>query len=261
MFSVWLVIAMNNPWAAVTTPTAGPAEPIGRYSAGCIQGAEPLPLQGKGYQVLRPDQHRYYGHPELLSYLHDLIHQATQSGLPPLLIGDMAMARGGPFQTGHASHQTGLDADIWFRFGQPALTPAELMKPMPIDMVRSTNDRVNERFTSKQATLLRLAASDERVNRIFVHPAIKLALCEQTQADREWLHKMRPWFGHRAHFHVRLNCPANANNCEIQAPIPAGDGCGAELMSWFKPQTGTPSQPKPRTLPELPGQCADVLKR
>ena len=35
------------------------------------------------------------------------------SNWPGLLVGDMAQARGGPMLTGHASHQVGLDADIW----------------------------------------------------------------------------------------------------------------------------------------------------
>ena len=35
------------------------------------------------------------------------------AGWPGILVGDMSQPRGGPMFTGHASHQVGLDADIW----------------------------------------------------------------------------------------------------------------------------------------------------
>ena len=84
-----LLLALSNPWAQVSTPAPGKPEPIGSYSAGCLQGAQKFPLQGSGYQLLRPAQHRYYGHPSLINYLNDLTHRAQAKGLPPLLIGDM----------------------------------------------------------------------------------------------------------------------------------------------------------------------------
>ena len=35
------------------------------------------------------------------------------AGWPGILVGDIAQPRGGPALSGHASHQIGLDADIW----------------------------------------------------------------------------------------------------------------------------------------------------
>ena len=32
---------------------------------------------------------------------------------PGFLVGDISQPRGGPMFTGHASHQIGLDADVW----------------------------------------------------------------------------------------------------------------------------------------------------
>ena len=261
MYSLLLAATLANPWAVQHSPAAGTAEPIGGYSAGCLQGGQPFPLETANYQVLRPQQHRYFGHPELLSFLDTLTKSAHQHGLPPLLIGDMAMVRGGPFTSGHASHQTGLDADIWFRFAQPRLTPAQIKDPVPVDMVASDNRHVSPAFTAQQQALLKLAASDPRVERIFVHPAIKQALCEQTTGDRSWLHRLRPWFGHRAHFHIRLACPAGATDCEVQKPIPAGDGCGAEVESWFTGGSEISSKPGPRKMPVLPARCEQLLQR
>lgn len=259
MIPFLLALAISNPWSLVTLPASGHPDPIGSYSAGCLQGGQQMALQGSGYQLLRPEQRRYFGHPELIRYLHDLIQQSRTQGIPPLLIGDMAMVRGGPFTSGHRSHQNGLDVDIWFRFGTPVLSRAQLANPTPVDMVQTDNRHVSGNFTSKHRTLLRLAASDNRVERIFVHPAIKLALCEQTTGDRRWLHKIRPWFGHRAHFHIRLRCPAGAHDCTAQKPIPSGDGCEAELISWFAGPTEVTSSSKPKPLPALPARCDQIL--
>ena len=51
---------------------------------------------------------------------------------------------------------------------------------------------------------------DARVNRIFVTPPVKLQMCADAGRDRAWLRKIRPWWNHHDHFHVRLNCPAGA---------------------------------------------------
>jgi len=259
MLSYLLALAISNPWAMVHSPSKGSAEPIGSYSAGCLQGAQMLPLKSDFYQVLRPSQHRYYGHPDLIRFINSLTQRAHRQQLPPLLVGDMAMARGGPFASGHRSHQIGLDVDFWFRFAKPRLSARELDTPQPLDMVRSDNRHVSNSFTAQQATLLKLAASDPHVERIFVHPAIKKALCLSSSAQRPWLRKIRPWYGHRAHFHVRLYCPYNAPDCQPQKPIPAGEGCGPELDSWFAGQTEVSKQSHPNPLPMLPGRCEELL--
>lgn len=259
MVHLFLALALGNPWPLLTTPAPGHPEPIGSYSAGCLQGSQQMALHGQGYQLLRPAQRRYFGHPVLVDYLHDLVARSQSQGLPPLLIGDMAMVRGGPFSSGHRSHQNGLDVDIWFRFAAPPLSRQQLANPTPLDMVRADNRHVSRAFSVKQQTLLRLAASDSRVERIFVHPAIKQALCAQTTGDRSWLHRIRPWFGHRAHLHVRLQCPNGARDCQAQKPIPPGDGCDAELKSWFSGPTEVSSSSKPKPLPILPLRCEQIL--
>ena len=43
-----------------------------------------------------------------------LADAATKQGLGVLSIGDLGQARGGPAPSGHVSHQSGLDVDIWF---------------------------------------------------------------------------------------------------------------------------------------------------
>lgn len=105
------------------------AEAIGGYSAGCLKNAVALPLEGPGYQVIRTKRLRYYGHPDLIHYLQHLANQTRLAGMPDLYIADLAMMHGGPFTSGHRSHQTGLDADIWFRMADRPISRWEQDAP------------------------------------------------------------------------------------------------------------------------------------
>lgn len=253
------VTAVATPWESIRTPVKGQVQSVGGYSNGCIIGAQPLALKGEGYQVIRSIKNRYYGHPQLLSYLQNLAKRAKASGIPPILIGDMGMPAGGRFSSGHASHQTGLDADIWLRFGPMDDATARNPAGLATIMVDRATKRVDETlWTAQHTQLLKLAASDSRVDRIFVNPAIKVKLCTTAGSDRAWLRKIRPWYAHDSHFHVRLGCPSDAPSCENQAPVPAGDGCGAELYSWFEPPKPS-SKPKSKTLPQPPQLCQMIL--
>jgi penicillin-insensitive murein endopeptidase len=63
---------------------------------------------------MRVSRNRMWGHPRLIAFLERLSKQLpTINGWPGLLVGDIAQPRGGPMLTGHASHQVGLDADVW----------------------------------------------------------------------------------------------------------------------------------------------------
>ncbi len=253
----------SNPWSRVAEATSGTAESIGGAANGCLAGAVALPADGAGYAVIRLGRRRYYGHPDLVDFVESLGRRAVGAGLPQVTIGDMAQARGGPLPFGHASHQTGLDADIWFTFGaareNPNLPSMLLPGALGVDPAR---------FGVRQVTLLKLAATDPRVDRIFVNPAIKLALCHgfggATRNGAAWLRLLRPWWGHDDHFHVRLRCPQDSPACLPQAVIPAGDGCDAGLEAWLHPKPTTrPAQPKsteaPSPRPPMPAACAAVL--
>lgn len=249
--------AQSANWEKIKSPVDGDPNPIGGYSNGCIIGAKPLALKGEGYQVIRSQKNRFYGHPNLLDFIKRLAKNSQRAGLNTVLIGDMGMPAGGRFLTGHASHQTGLDVDIWLRFGP--LTDQQALNPTATLMVNRAAQRVDDRvWTADQTTMIRLAAQDPTVNRIFLNPAIKVKLCQTVTGDRSWLRKIRPWFGHDAHMHVRLNCPADALYCQSQAPIPAGEGCGDELYSWFKPKSSEPVT-KPKPLPQPPQLCQMIL--
>src|SRR5512135_1206735 len=95
-------------------PSLGKAMAIGYYPRGCLAGGVELPINGPTWQVMRLSRNRNWGHPSLIRVLESLANKArAQAGWPGLLVGDMSQPRGGPMLTGHASHQVGLDADIW----------------------------------------------------------------------------------------------------------------------------------------------------
>ncbi|HET8725993.1 MAG TPA: penicillin-insensitive murein endopeptidase [Alphaproteobacteria bacterium] len=240
-------------WDAFRTPSTGDPAVIGSYANGCVAGASALTPEGAGYQVIRLGRNRFYGHPELVDFIERFGRQVAAAGIGTVLVGDMGQPRGGPMPSGHASHQSGLDVDFWLRLDLPALPrPAreDLEAVVMIDRARYEVDPTV--WGDAQAELIRLAARDPQVARIFLHPALKRDLCRRDWPDRSWLRVVRPWFGHDAHFHVRLACPADSPDCVAQDPPPPGDGCGAELASWIPDVLPVPAGPAPEPEPPAP---------
>ena len=58
------------------------------------------------------------------------------------------------------------------------------------------------------------------VERILVNAAIKKALCRDATGDRAWLSKVRPWYWHNYHFHIRIGCPKDSPTCKPQPATP-----------------------------------------
>lgn len=84
-------------WSSVTTPkTLGNSvQSIGSYTNGCISGASALPINGKGYQLMRLSRQRIYGHPVLTHFIQQLGERVAQEKIGVLLIGDLGQPRGG----------------------------------------------------------------------------------------------------------------------------------------------------------------------
>jgi len=137
-----------------------------------------------------------------------------------------------------------------------------------ISMRRANGAYTNDNWTRAQHEIVKAAAQDPRTARIFIFPGAKVRMCNEETGDRDWLRKVRPWWGHHYHFHVRLNCPDGATGCVPQTAPPPGDGC-AEAEQWVRnilnpppPDPDAPS-PKPRrelTMEDLPRQCLAVLQ-
>src|ERR1700732_5518667 len=234
-------------------PAAMPTRVVGFYAHGCIAGAQPLPINGPTWQVMRLSRNRNWAHPEIVALLERLSEKVHKdAGWPGILVGDMSQPRGGPMFTGHASHQIGLDADVWLTpMPNHTLSRNQRERMSAVMMVRS--DRLDidpNTWTPQHLTVIRDAAQEPSVQRIFVNAAIKKALCRETKGDRSWLAKIRPMYGHDYHFHVRITCPATDNDCTPQPPPSEGEGCSAaDFAYWF---TDPVIHPKPSTTPSKP---------
>jgi penicillin-insensitive murein endopeptidase len=254
-------------FARKSTPLPGPPRSIGSYADGCLAGAVALPITGPTWQVMRLSRDRNWGTPQLVKFIERLGDDAKEVGWNGLLIGDMAQPRGGPMISGHSSHQIGLDVDIWFK-PMPDLVLSREQREMDraVNMVAADGLDVDHNvWTRAYMEVVRTAAENPRVTRIFVNAAIKKEMCSEAGTDRRWLAKVRPWWGHSEHFHVRLAC-SDDRECKRQPPVPTGDGCGHALDSWFRPSILHPPPPKvppkpkpPLTLAKMPAACRAVV--
>ncbi|MFZ2404286.1 MAG: penicillin-insensitive murein endopeptidase, partial [Methylobacter sp.] len=258
---------VSNNWAAFKQPAqiGDSAQSIGSYTAGCLSGAVSLPLNGTGYQLMRPTRGRSYGHPDLIRFIESVAQTAHSQHWGVLLIGDLGQPRGGPTPSGHRSHQTGLDVDIWYLLSQQAATRSlefnERETWSAPSVLVSRSDAIDDnQWSPAHEKILEAAAQRPDVDRIFVNPSVKRLLCSRKPVHR-WLRKIRPWWGHDDHFHVRLKCPLNNPNCTGQEPLPESDGCDASLAWWFSEEAKKPvphaKKPEP---PVLPALCDAVLR-
>jgi murein endopeptidase len=193
---------------------------------------------------------------------------AKVTGWRGILIGDMAQPRGGPLPFGHKSHQIGLDVDIWFMpMPDRVLSKEERENISGSNLVAADGKHIDDKtWSPADVAFIQTAAEQLEVERVLVNAAIKKELCRvESQNDRSWMSKVRPWYGHADHIHVRLKCPIDSPDCRAQPPVPGGDGCDKSLDHWFAdwilrlkiPEFGGSS--RGLKLKDLPPACIAVL--
>ncbi len=270
------LIAAKTLFGAAKGPAPLAPRSIGTYARGCLAGGVALPIDGPAWQEMRLSRNRNWGHPTLIKLVEKLALDAQKNdGWPGLLVGDISQPRGGPMLSGHASHQIGLDADVWLTpMPNRTLSRKEREEINATSMLDATDVAVDKKiFTDAQVKLIKRAASYPEVERVLVHPAIKKALCEAAGTDRKWLDKVRPIAGHYYHFHIRIGCPSGSVSCAPQKPPPGDDGCGKEVQEWLARVTPSKLPPAPRppgykppppappiTLASMPQECSAVLE-
>ena len=222
---------------------------FGSYARGCVAGAARLPNDGETWQAMRPSRNRHWAHPDTIDMIKRLSRDGQKIGWNGLLVGDLSQPRGGPMLTGHASHQAGLDADIWLTpMPDRRLTRGERETLSATSMLGSTkrrkldNQSIGKAWTAAHRDIIRTAAEYPEVERIFVHPAIKREMCNAFPDRPKWLRKVRAQWGHHYHFHVRLGCPEGSPTCRPQKPV-GNMGCGKQLNWWF--EVAYAPRPKP----------------
>ena len=253
---------------------------IGSYSKGCLAGGIELPESGNTWQAMRLSRKRNWGHQNTLNFVRELSQYASSlDGWKGLYIGDISQARGGPFEDGHVSHQIGLDVDIWMLPAKNLDLSTNSRETLSsISIKRPNNRNVNENWSKQHIKILKKAAQNPLVDRIFVTAVAKINMCENENGDKSWLRKIRPWYGHDTHFHVRLKCPENSTDCIKQIPTvnELSDnryGCD-ETLNWWVTEFLEPKKPltieeekalelkrTPRdyTMADLPLKCIDVI--
>jgi penicillin-insensitive murein DD-endopeptidase len=267
IFSACYANPVAYKWAMVTQPAKSDngAQSIGTYNAGCLSDAVYVPANGTGYQMMRLSRKRSYGHPDLKRFIENLGQNVAAQQLGVLLIGDLGQPRGGPTLSGHRSHQNGLDVDIWFLLSPQAASRTLAFNERetwsaPSVLIGKSDTIDYSQWSPAHEKILEAAARQPEVDRIFVNPSVKRELCTR-KTTHDWLRKIRPWWKHDDHFHVRLKCPTDNKNCRGQEPLPEGDGCDAGLAWWFSEEAKHPKipqlPPKPQPLPVL---CDSVLK-
>ena len=142
---------------------------IGSYARGCLSGGKALPVNGPDWQVMRTSRNRNWANPALLNVIERLARDAkARDGWNGLMVGDMSQPRGGPMLTGHASHQIGLDADIWFTpMPDHELTAKERENMVPLEMVKDRSTLNMANWSESRAKLIKTAASYPEVARAY----------------------------------------------------------------------------------------------
>ncbi len=245
----------------LTAAAQTPPRIVGGPGAGCIEGAVELPATGPGYETIRMSRSSFWGHPATVAALELLARKAQSAGLGSLYMNDISLPRGGPMAGLHASHMLGLDADVWLDVRpKPALSPAQ-RDAVEVESLVTADGRgiVPGLWSPAVAWLIRLATGLPGIDRVLINPAIKRQLCLDAGADRSWLARVRPWYGHTAHMHLHFRCPPDQPECRDQAPVPGGDGCDASLDWWFAQLDKPPTPPAPSRPPPLPAACRAIL--
>lgn len=266
---------MSWPKAALVAPRANPtpgkSEAIGHYSKGCLVGAKTFKGDERGLILSQTRRGRFWAHSELIDVLTELGEFSYRTLKKNVVVGDLSLSRGGPTVGGHNSHQNGLDVDIWFHLFKGKGKDFEFWQTE--EMRSALKDKS---FGRDQLMMLAFLAQDKRVERIFVHPVIKKRICEQSSEFRkpsfssEQLRKIRPWYGHDDHLHLRLKCPEDNKKCEVQNEPPPGDGCD-QLDWWFSDEAKASEQgfdysykaqryKYMDTINQLPSQCQNIYQ-
>ena len=267
----------NNPakelFGRKTAPAKLKPEVVGFYAKGCLAGAQALPINGPTWQVMRLSRNRNWGHPSLVQFIERLSQKGAKAGWRGLLVGDMSQPRGGPMITGHASHQVGLDADIWLRpMPDREFTRQEREETSATMVVADSRKDVDPKvWTPAHFAIIKAAAEDPLVERVFVNAAIKKTLCQGAGTDRGLAAEGAALLGARLSLPRPYQMPGRQPH--LQAPRPGarrrrlrqGAGlvvhrCGAPSQALARARETAPLHQDGRSAAVLPAGTGRALR-
>jgi murein endopeptidase len=188
-----LPTATATPTATPTPPPAQPSRAAGLPWNGRLVDGRELPAAGTGYMTWDPilkrvgnRSRRRWGTGRLLATVRRVLadYAGRHPGAQPVLVGDLSRPRGGDFGPrfggiGHASHQNGLDADVYY----PRLDGRLRRARRPDQVDRAAAQELVDAFVREGAEY------------VFVGPSLDL---------RGPSRIVQPLINHDDHLHVRL---------------------------------------------------------
>jgi len=245
-----------------------PTRVIGFYAKGCIAGADALPINGETWQVMRFVAQSQLGAPAMVALLKRLADKAhKEAGWPGILVGDMSQPRGGPMITGHAQPSSGPRSDIWLTPMPNRQLSRDEREKCRVMMVRADRLDVDPSvWTPNHLTVIRAAAREPSVQRIFVNAAIRKRCAAKPGATAAGSPRCARCTATTNHFHIRIKCPRQRR---MRGPAGAIGKRGLQgwrsrllVQGFGNPPQAAKSALKPRppmTLAQLPAACRQVL--
>ncbi len=173
-----------------------------------------------------------YGHPSLVLMLDRSARQVAQASRPrvKMLVGDLSARGGGPL-AGHASHQSGRDADVGFYVTDARGRPKLLDHFVAFDRAGRAKDKSGLVFDDHRNWLLVQAwMKDDRagISHVFVSAPLRQRLLQHAESSpklRKYVERAAAFLkqpedaaAHDDHFHVRIRCPdGQAEICSEQS--------------------------------------------
>ncbi len=267
-----IVERKSNSWARIEKPLPGVSQSIGRPNGGCLIGAQELDLSGNTWELMRPQKRRNFAHPELIEILKQLgahIQSKSVTKTEKLLIGDLSQAAGGPLPFGDSSHQTGLDAEIWWmRLSHfPYVLDKENREKLEAKSILHADGlSLNSYWDVLTQEMLLWLASRGEVQAVYVNAAIKKKLCLE-MSFHPGHNKIFADFGHEKSFRLRLLCPENSKYCTNLWEDASANSCNDDdLEQWFRPEILALNKKKSldgkqKVFSSLPKACLRKIRR
>lgn len=248
-------IAATRPAA----PTTVANQAINRHNSGRLNSARALPMSGQGFMCRFKDE-RNYGTDLMIERIQTISQTVARNfpGRSPLVIANISSRTGGPMCSAagncHASHQTGLDADIVFPSKKSV---REMWAPCETRKVQRTYTDRQGRTRTRTSTVCRDGAGlsndfdserfwaflkgftcggDKPVLAMFLDKEIKRHMCKYARSIGESvdqpgscafraLQALKHETGHFDHVHVRLHCPGNRDCRNATVSLARTSGC------------------------------------